>query len=159
MRNLFLTLFLACSLLTCAPPMAYGENSEKLIQQAKKEYETGNYKKALNLLIKDLDQNPDDGITHYYMGLVRQQMGQDLPALKELELAARLLPAETLDSFAAQAITEVKAGKRTLPEKPKQDWFQDISNSVTEFFSGKPADSSKQKNNTSMSNAGSEKRV
>lgn len=138
MRNFILVLMTFCSVCILAPEPVFAESSEKLIQQAKKEYEAGNFKNALNLLIKDLEQNPDDGTTHYYMGLVRREMGQDLPALKELELAARLLPAETLNSYATQAIAEIEADERKLPEEPKQDWFKDISDSVTEFFGGKP---------------------
>ena len=126
-----------CTILSLNAAASASESSDKLIEQVKAAYKKGEYRKALRLLKKDLDENPYDGTSHFYMGLVRQQLGQDIPALDELELAARLLPAETLDSFAEQAIEQVKEGKQELPETPKpKDWFTQISESVTQLFNG-----------------------
>ena len=116
------------------------ESDQHLIEKVKAEYEKGDYESAMNLLIKDMKENPDNGTTHYYMGLIKNEMGEDLPALAELELAARLLPAETLSSFTNQAISSVKTGKRKLPEPPKhKEWYEAMADSVNQFFSGTPA--------------------
>lgn len=135
-QSLIIIFCLCTNLAVCASPV-WAEDSKKLIEAVKREYKAGNYKKAFRLLKKDMDEHPDNGTTHYYMGLVRKQLGQDMPALRELELAARILPAETLDAYVEQAEKYAKTGNLELPEKPQpKDWLTEISNSVTDFFSG-----------------------
>ena len=111
------------------------ESESKLIEKVRAEYAKGDYEKAIALLQEDMKNNPEDGTTHFYLGLVKKEMGEDLPALDELELAARLLPAETLAAYTKQAIDTAKAGQtktgvKTLPLPPKpKDWWQSVQES------------------------------
>ncbi|MCB9469433.1 MAG: hypothetical protein H6677_14245 [Candidatus Obscuribacterales bacterium] len=111
------------------------ESDSKLIEKARAEYAKGDYEKAIALLQEDMKNNPEDGTTHFYLGLVKKEMGEDLPALDELELAARLLPAETLAAYTKQALDTAKAGQtktglKTLPLPPKpKDWWQSVQES------------------------------
>ena len=111
------------------------ESDSKLIEKARAEYAKGDYEKAIALLQEDMKNNPEDGTTHFYLGLVKKEMGEDLPALDELELAARLLPPETLAAYTKQALDTAKAGQtktgvKTLPLPPKpKDWWQSVQES------------------------------
>ena len=111
------------------------ESDSKLIEKVRAEYAKGDYEKAIALLQEYMKNNPEDGTTHFYLGLVKKEMGEDLPALDELELAARLLPAETLAAYTKQALDTAKAGQtktglKTLPLPPKpKDWWQSVQES------------------------------
>lgn len=137
MKNSLAIIVITLCLLSTSSRNALADQDNKLLEKARQEYKRGNLDKALNLLIEDLKKNPDDGTTHYYLGLVRKQMGEDLPALQELELAARLLPADTLSAYTKQAVNQIQASEQKLPEKPKpKEWFEVLGDSVSQLFNG-----------------------
>lgn len=113
-----------------------GAAANPTIQAAIKEYRAGNVESAAALLQEELQKNPGDGISHYYLGLLKQHIGDDAGALDQLEWAARLCPPEILTSLTKQ----VADGKgATLPKvptviTPKADWFGTLGNSLGQMF-------------------------
>ncbi len=122
---------------------AYADESAVLLHDAIKEYRAGNYDKAAALLAKDLQENPDDGLTHYYLGMAKSKMGKDSEALSELEWAARLCPPEVISSLTKQTLS---AKGNELPNIPKvvveqSDFFNMVGSSVSQMFGGKKPES------------------
>ena len=110
--------------------------SNPVIQKAIKEYQAGNIEKAAALLQQDLQQNPGDGISHYYLGLLKQHAGDDAGALDQLEWAARLCPPEVLTSLTKQ-VADSKSEKLPKVPKvvtPKADWLGTLGNSFNQIF-------------------------
>lgn len=129
----------ACLLaLASTPPGALceEESSGKLIRQALKQYRAGNYDKAAAILARDLSAHPEDGMTHYYLGLVKQKLGDDGKALEELELAARFCPPEVIGALTKQVIDESKNELPGIPviKPPKIDWMTAMGMNVATFF-------------------------
>ncbi len=124
-------------------PAAYAADanadSRARLDKAISEYQAGHYDKAAQILAQDLKDHPDDGVTHYYLGMVKKRLGDDSDALNELEWAARLCPPEVIGSLAKQA---TDPNNTELPKPPliipaKNDWFSVLSTSVGEMFGGK----------------------
>ncbi len=118
---------------------AQADGSAILLHDALKEYRAGHYDKAAALLAQDLQENPDDGLTHYYLGMAKSKMGRDSEALSELEWAARLCPPEVISSLTKQALS-TKGSE--LPKLPKvvveqSDFFNMVGSSVSQMFGGK----------------------
>lgn len=135
--RLAVTLAFASAIVSCGPALAQEKpiSSKAAVNQALKEYKAGRYGQAANLLLEDLREHPDDGKTHYYLGLALKKQGYDMSALKELEMAARLVPPEMVSNFAAEKLENLDAPAR-LPDAPKkpQDWFTQMTTSVTDFL-------------------------
>jgi len=146
MSRLHTQIFALATALSLSIPTALADSSEitegsasaPVIQTAIKEYEAGNYEKAAQLLADDLKQNPDDGVVHYYLGLVKQKAGDDAGALDQLEWAARLCPPEMITSLTQQAMNAKGEKLPKIPRTitPKADWFGMFGNSVTQMFGG-----------------------
>lgn len=111
--------------------------SNPTIKEAIKEYKAGNVEKAATLLQDDLQKNPGDGISHYYLGLLKQHIGDDAGALDQLEWAARLCPPEVLTSLAKQVAESDGERLPKVPSvvTPKADWFGMLGNSFGQMFS------------------------
>lgn len=107
-----------------------------VVQQAIKEYKAGNIEKAAALLQADLQNNPDDGTTHYYLGLLKQHLGDDAGALDQLEWAARLCPPEVLTSLTKQVADSKGKQLPKVPNviTPKTDWLGMMGNSLGQMF-------------------------
>jgi Flp pilus assembly protein TadD len=134
-----LTFALVLSSIYCSPLAAQAPAGSKLsskaaVNLALKEYKAGHYSQAANLLLEDLREHPDDGKTHYYLGLALKKQGYDMSALKELEMAARLVPPEMVSSFAAEKLEGLDPPKVPPAPKKPQDWFTQMSTSVSDFF-------------------------
>ncbi len=110
--------------------------SNPLLQEVISEYKSGNYEKAAMLLSEDLKKNPDDGVTHYYLGMVKKKMGDDSHALDELEWAARLCPPEMIQGLTSQALNDKSDALPKVPKiiTPKSDWFGMLGTSVSQVF-------------------------
>jgi tetratricopeptide (TPR) repeat protein len=143
-----LALSIAIGLILCAQSAHADSDATKstgsasVIQQAIKEYKAGNIEKAATLLQADLEKNPEDGVTHYYLGLIKQRVGDDAGALDQLEWAARLCPPEMITSLTKQVADSKGTSLPKVPAviTPKADWFGMFGNSVTQMFSKeKPA--------------------
>ena len=119
---------------------ALAESSE-ILQQAITEYRSGNYDKALALMAEDLKKNPNDGITHYYIGLLKKQHGEDAEALDQLELAVRLCPPDVIDKL-TKRVAVLKGGE--IPDIPKAtqtaakqgDWMAQLQAGFAGMFGG-----------------------
>src|SRR5579885_861697 len=100
-------------------PAAYAADanadSRARLDKAISEYQAGHYDKAAQILAQDLKDHPDDGVTHYYLGMVKKRLGDDSDALNELEWAARLCPPEVIGSLAKQA---TDPNNTELPKPP-----------------------------------------
>ncbi|MBU6452963.1 MAG: hypothetical protein KGS72_14355 [Cyanobacteria bacterium REEB67] len=115
-----------------------------VVDQALKAYEGGHYGDAVALLAADLQNNPNDGQVHYYLGLALKKQGYDMSALHELEKAARLCPPAMIKRFADEQIgnldePEPIEGKPAAPTAANNDWFGGLTNSLSQMFGGKPA--------------------
>lgn len=113
--------------------------SKAMIEKAIAEYQAGYYDKAALIIQQDLKDHPDEGMSHYYLGLVKKRLGDDSQALNELEWGARLCPPEVIESLAKQ-VTDYK--NDTLPKVPfvvpaKNDWWSVVSTSASELLGGK----------------------
>jgi len=111
-------------------------DSKATVNQALKAYKAGRYAEAATLLAKDLKAHPEDGKTHYYLGLALKKQGYDMNALKQLEMAARLVPPEMISSFAEEKLEGLDTSKLVLPAAPAKpkDWFSQMTSGVTEFL-------------------------
>lgn len=111
-------------------------DSKAAVNQALKAYKAGRYGEAATLLAKDLKAHPEDGKTHYYLGLALKKQGYDMSALKQLEMAARLVPPEMISSFAEEKLDGLDKTKLVLPAAPTKpkDWFSQMASGVTEFL-------------------------
>ncbi len=111
-------------------------DSKAAVNQALKAYKAGRYGEAATLLAKDLKAHPEDGKTHYYLGLALKKQGYDMSALKQLEMAARLVPPEMISSFAEEKLEGLDKTKLVLPAAPAKpkDWFSQMTTGVTEFL-------------------------
>ena len=107
-----------------------------------REYKAGNYEQAALLLQEDLKNNPDDGVTHYFLGLVKKRMGDDGSALDQLEWAARLCPPEMLKGLTSQAVDDKTNTLPKVPKiiTPKSDWMGMLGTSVSQVFGAKKAE-------------------
>jgi tetratricopeptide (TPR) repeat protein len=115
-----------------------------VVDQALKAYEGGHYGDAVALLAADLQNNPNDGQVHYYLGLALKKQGYDMSALHELEKAARLCPPAMIKRFADEQIgnldePEPIEGKPAAAPAANNDWFGGLTNSLSQMFGGKPA--------------------
>ncbi|MDZ4835264.1 MAG: cell envelope integrity protein TolA [Candidatus Melainabacteria bacterium] len=124
-------------LITCLWFSTAAANAQSaMLPEVIKEYKAGNYEKAVALLTEDLKNNPDDGVTHYYLGMVKKKMGDDAYALDELEWAARLCPPEMIQGLASQALNDKSDALPKVPKiiRPGSDWFSMFGNSVSQVF-------------------------
>lgn len=123
----------------CLSATVANAQSPALISEVVKEYKAGNYDKAVALLQEDLKNNPDNGVTHYYLGLVKKKLGDDGDALTELEWAARLCPPEMIQALAMQTMNEKNDALPRVPNiiGSRSDWFSMLGNSVSQVFGAK----------------------
>lgn len=103
------------------------EDSKALLAMVRKEYEAKHYEKALSLLLKQLQEHPDDPTSRYYAGLVRKKLGFDMQALEDLDLATRMASPELIEMLTQETL---KTSDEHLPElkevlvkpRPPKDW-------------------------------------
>lgn len=129
----------AMSLLLMAAP-ALAEQSHTLILKAIGEYQKGNYDKAAALLATDLRENPDNGLSHYYLGLVQKRLGQDVQALGELEMAARQLQPEMVEALTREAMDKNQDILPKIPvlKQPREpNWFEWVGAGWNQMVTGK----------------------
>ncbi|NWF65745.1 MAG: hypothetical protein HXY38_15740, partial [Chloroflexi bacterium] len=129
----------AMSLLLMAAP-GLAEQSHTLILKAIGEYQKGNYDKAAALLATDLRENPDNGLSHYYLGLVQKRLGQDVQALGELEMAARQLQPEMVEALTREAMDKNQDILPKIPvlKQPREpNWFEWVGAGWNQMVTGK----------------------
>ena len=108
------------------------EDSRELIDLAMKEYQAGDYEKAWPLFAQALAEDPSDGPAHYYLGQALKKVGQDGAAVREIELAAKILPAKTISDMAKSIKDAEKKGQR--PAIPQLFGMPDLLPAPDDFL-------------------------
>ena len=135
---------------TNEPVVIDPKDPKGVLKQAIKAYEGGQFGEAAALLAGDLQNNPDDGQVHYYLGLALKKQGLDMKALHELEKAARLCPPQMIKRFADEQIGNLDEPEPLGADQKNKsasgsagsgggDWLSNIGNGFSQMFGGKPA--------------------